>query len=193
MESALIVTSTEKGFAAINELLRAQSVINSVMSRSCGEGRRKLLERGFDFVIISAPLPDENGESLARQIAANEASQVILLVKSELYDEVSAVCGADGVLTVEKPVNRDVFRQAVNMARAMRAKLIKANMENEDLRQRIDNIRIIDRAKNILISSAGMSEHEAHRYIEKKAMDTRTSKRAVSERIINDYENGPEA
>ena len=192
MESALIIAQTEKSFAFFAELLRAHSDINIVHVHSCGEGRRVLLERDFDFVILSSPLPDETGENMARQIAISETSQVILAVKSEIYEAVSSVCGKDGVLTIEKPVNREIFRQAFSLAKTMRARLSRVQSENENLKQKIDNIRILDRAKNILISSCRMSEHEAHRYLEKKAMDTRSSKRAVSEKIIYDYEYGVE-
>ena len=191
MESALIIASTEKSFAFIAELLRAHSAFDIVHVYSCGEGRRLLLERDFDFVIISAPLPDETGERLARQIAISEVSQVILAVKSEIYGQVSAVCEKDGVLTISKPINKDIFRQSLSLARTIRARLLIVKSENESLKQKIDNIRIIDRAKNILIASCRMSEHEAHRYIEKKAMDTRSSKRAIGERIIHEYEYGP--
>ena len=192
MESALIITTTEKSFAFIAELLRAHSAFNIVHVHSCGEGRRLLVERDFDFVIINSPLSDETGENFARQIAISEVSQVILAVNSEIYEQVSAVCEKDGVLIVAIPINKEIFRQALSLAKTIRGRLARVQSENEDLKQKIDNIRIIDRAKNILISSCRMSEHEAHRHIEKKAMDTRTSKRAVSEKIIHDYENGPE-
>ena len=192
MENALVIASAEKNSSVITGMLRMHSDIDIVHARSGGEGRRVLLEREFAFVIISSPLPDETGENLARQIAISGVSQVILTVSSELYDQVSSICEKDGVLTVSNPINKDIFRQALGLARTMRAQLARVKSENIDLKQKIDNIRIVDRAKNILISSCRMSEHEAHRYIEKKAMDTRTSRRAVSERIIHDYENGPE-
>ena len=190
MESALIITSSEKSFASIAELLRAHSFLDAVHAGSGGEGRRLLLDRDFNLVFISMPLSDENGEDLSRKIAADEASQVILAVKSEIYDQVSAVCERDGVFVIEKPLNRDVLRQVISMTRTMRSRYLRTQAENENLRQKIDEIRIIDRAKNILISAARMSEHEAHRYMEKKAMDTRTSKRRVCEGIIHDYEYG---
>ena len=192
MESALIIASTERSFAYIAELLRGHSVFEIVHVRSGGEGCRLLLDRDFDFVIIHTPLPDEIGENLARKIAVSEAGQVILIVKSEIYEEVSAICEKDGILTIAEPINRDIFRQALSMAKTMYSRLVKIRAENESLKQKIDSIRIIDRAKSILISSCRMSEHEAHRLIEKRAMDTRSSKRAISERIIYDYESGPE-
>ena len=190
MESALIITSSEISFVFIAELLRAHSSIDIIHMRSGGEGRRLLLERDFDFVFISAPLPDESGENLARQIAISDVSQVILAVKREIYEPVSAICEKDGVLTIAKPINKEIFRQAFSLAKTMRARLSFIRSENEDLKQKINHIRIIDRAKNILISSCRMSEHEAHRHIEKRAMDSRSSKREICERIIHYYEYG---
>ena len=192
MESALVIINTEKSVALIAELLRAHSVFDVVHARSAGEARRMLLERDFDLVVINAPMPDETGESLARQVAARGIGQVILIVKSEIFESVAAVCEQDGVLTVARPVGREMFFQVLSLAEAMHARLKKARFEDKSLKQKIDTIRIIDRAKSVLITSRGMSEHEAHRYIEKKAMDTRTSKCAIGKRIINDYENGTE-
>ena len=195
MENALVITSTEKSYASITDLLRKLTMFsgNKTMSTfyagSGGMGRRLILERDFSLVFISAPLPDESGEDLARQIALNSASQVILAVKSEIYDAVTAVCEGDGVFTIEKPISHEILRQVLSLARTVHTRMLKFRSENEDLKEKLEDIRTIDRAKNILISSARMSEHEAHRYIEKKAMDTRTSKRAVSKMIIYDYEN----
>ena len=192
MESALIITSNEKSFASIAELLRAFSFFDAVRAGSGGEGRRLLLEREFSLVFVNMPLSDESGEALARQIAVDEVSQVILAVKSEIYEQVTAVCEGDGVFVIAKPINKDVFRQLISMIRTMQSRYLKAQAENDSLKKRIEEIRIIDRAKNILISSTGMSEHEAHRHIEKRAMDTRISKIKVCEGIIFDYENGPD-
>ena len=55
--------------------------------------------------------------------------------------------------------------------------------------QKIEDKRIIDRAKYILISCMNMREQEAHRYLEKQAMDMRTSKRIIAEGILKRYEN----
>ena len=195
MESALVITSTEKSYTAIVDLLRSNNlasgfnVMSTAFAGSGGMGRRLILERDFSMVFISAPLPDESGEDLARQIALNGISQVILAVKSEVYDPVSAVCEADGVFTISKPISKEILRQVLSLARTVHARLTKFRSENADLKDKLEDIRTIDRAKNILISSVRMSEYEAHRYIEKKAMDTRTSKREVSKQIIFDYES----
>jgi len=189
MESALIVSRSEKGMELFVELLHAAEFHQIASLTSCSEARRLLLERDFDLVVISAPLRDETGENLSRHIASKGASQVMLLVKSEFCDAVSAACEDDGVLVIAKPVNKSVFWSALKLARAAQNRLTRVQDENARLKQKIEDIRIVDRAKCILISYMNMSEQEAHRYIEKQAMDMRSTKRAVAEGILKTYEN----
>ena len=75
------------------------------------------------------------------------------------------------------------------MAGAVHKKLQAMQRENSKLQQKIEDIRITQRAKGVLMSYLGMTEEEAHKYIEKQAMDTRMSKRAVAEGILKIYEN----
>ena len=75
------------------------------------------------------------------------------------------------------------------MAQASYRKTQIIQIENKKLLQKIEDIRIIDRAKCLLISYLNMSEPEAHKYIERQAMDMRITKRQVAEGIIKTYEN----
>ena len=188
MESALIISSTDKSAVFLSEILAAASIKQITALQSCGEARRLLLERDFDLVVVNAPLRDESGESLSRYIASKGASQVILIVKNEYFDAVSAVCEDDGVLTVSKPVNKAVFWSALTLAKSAHGRIKRIQIENAELKQKIEDIRIVDRAKWILISYMNMNEKEAHRYIEKQAMDLRTTKRAIAEGILKTYE-----
>ena len=189
MENILIVSHTEKGVALLTELLSAASYRKIAAVASCSEARRLLLERDFDLVIINSPLRDESGEALARHIAAKGDCQVMLVVKSEFLDAVSAVCEGDGVLTIQKPISRALFWSALSFSRSAQNRLKRIQAENTELKQKIEDIRIIDRAKCILISHMNMDEQEAHRYIEKQAMDLRTNKRSIAEGILRTYEN----
>ena len=51
----------------------------------------------------------------------------------------------------------------------------------------MEEIRIVNRAKWLLIGELKLDEPEAHRYIEKQAMDRCVSKRVVAEEIIKTY------
>ena len=188
MDSVLIVSSADKGTAYFTDLLNAASIEQVVALQTCGQARRLLLERDFDLVIINAPLRDESGESLARYIASKGVSQVMLVVRSEYYDAVSAACENDGVLTIAKPINKTLFWSALMLAKAAGNRVKQMQAENERLKLKIEEIRIVDRAKYILISYMGMSEQEAHRYLEKQAMDMRTTKRSIAEGILKTYE-----
>ena len=80
MESALIVTCTEKTTCFFKEMLNAANVNQIVTLNTAGEARRLLLRQDFDLVIVNSPLSDESGESLARHIAFEDTTQVILVV-----------------------------------------------------------------------------------------------------------------
>ena len=187
MDNALIVSSVAKSAAYIANMISAASVLDITSVRSCADARRLLLARTFDLVVINAPLADETGERLARDIASQSIGQVILIVKSEFYDEVAVKCEEDGVLIVAKPVNRDVLWSSLRLAGAAYNRLKRAQAETALLTQKIEDIRIIDKAKYMLIYFRGMREQDAHRYIEKQAMDKRSTRRAVAEEILEEY------
>ncbi|MCL2072030.1 MAG: ANTAR domain-containing protein [Oscillospiraceae bacterium] len=189
MENALIVSRLEKGTDFFKESLNVAGVSQITALVSCGEARRLLVEREFDLVIVNAPLQDESGEKFARFVAAKNTSQVILVVKSEFFDAVSAACEGDGVLTISKPLNKSVFWSALSLAKSALIRIKRMQSENLRLVQKIEDIRIVDRAKCMLISYTNMDESEAHRYIGKQAMDMRCSKREVAEGILKTYES----
>lgn len=189
MENALIISSIEKELAFFTEMLNADSVNKIIVLKTAGEARRLILEQDFDLVIINAPLQDETGESLAQHIAVKGLSQVILVVKSEYFDVISSACENDGVLTISKPVDRAIFWSALKLAGSVQSRLKRMQTEDGKVKQKIEDIRIINRAKWILITHFSMSEQEAHRFIEKQAMDMRSSKRSIAEGILNTYAN----
>jgi response regulator NasT len=189
MGNALIVSTSEKDTLLISALLSAASVSQVKCVQSCESADKIISKQNFDLVIIDAPLPDESGENFSRHIASKGVSQVILLVKNEAFDSVSAVCGEDGVMTISKPIDKIVFGSALSLVKAVQGRIKRIYAENAQLKQKIEDIRIIDRAKCLLISYMKMSEQESHRYIEKQAMDMRSSKRIVAEGILKKYEN----
>ena len=189
MESALIVSGTDKGVTYYTVLLNAASVGQISALSSCSEARKILSERDFDLVVIDAPLRDESGIEFAQALSSKGVSQVMLIVKNEHFDAASALCEEYGVLTVSKPVNKALFWSALKLAGAARNRLKRLEDENNRLRQKIEDIRIIDRAKCLLISYHNMNERDAHRYIEKQAMNMRTTRRAIAEVILRTSEN----
>jgi response regulator NasT len=178
----------EKSAVIFSELLNAANINKITVLNTSGEARRILLEKDFDLVIVDEPLSDESGEDLSRYIASKSLLQVILAV-NEHFDETSAACEQDGVLTVLKPIDKSYFWSALSLAKSADSRIKRIQAENAKLKQKIEDIRIIDRAKCLLISYVNLTEKEAHRFIEKQAMDLRSSKRSIAEEILKTYAN----
>jgi len=189
LENALLVSSSEKDAVLFSGFLKAASINQVTSLQTCDSARRLIQKQDFDLIIVDSPLLDESGEDFSRQAAAKGVSQVLLMVRSESFDSVSAACEDDGVLTIAKPVDKSLLWSALSLAKSVQNRVKRIQAENTQLKQKIEDIRIIDRAKWILISSMKMSEQEAHRYIEKQAMDLRSSRRFVAEGILKRYEN----
>ena len=86
-------------------------------------------------------------------------------------------------------VGRKIFRSALASAQSAQRRVERIQVENEKLKQKIEDIRVVYRAKCVLIAYLNLSEQDAHRFIEKQAMDSRSSKREVAEGILKMYEN----
>jgi response regulator NasT len=188
LENALIVSHSEKSADFFVEQLQGLQMKRTVVARSCGEGRR-LLGQGFDLVLINGPLADEPGENFARHAATQGYGQVLLVVPCAHYEEIAAATEDFGVLTIPKPINMSQFWAALKLARASHRRLAALRAENTRLARKIEDIRIIHRAKCVLISYLNLTEPEAHKHIERQAMDLRVTKRAVAEDILKTYES----
>ena len=118
----------------------------------------------------------------------NTAAGVILLVKSELADDVADRVEPSGVLCLAKPMTRSAMLHTVKIALAAHNRLNQLLQEKRTLERRLEQQRLVDRAKFLLMEHASMSEAQAHRYIVKQSMDLRTTKEAVANQVLSMYE-----
>ena len=89
---------------------------------------------------------------------------------------------------MEKPLNKLMLINVINSYIICRRQFNPIVNENEKLKEKINDIRLIDRAKLTLIQYLKMSEEESHKYIEKQAMDLRITKVDVAKNILKIYE-----
>jgi AmiR/NasT family two-component response regulator len=189
METCLIVSQFQKSITYLSEILAETRVTRILSVSNAQEARRQVINEQFDLCIINCPLPDEFGDGLAMDIAENGYTEVLLIVNAEIFDEISHKVEDFGVITISKPMNRALLWNALKVAIAAHKKVVNIKDENKKLLKKIEDIKVVDRAKCILVSRTTMTEAEAHRYIEKQAMDTRQTRREIAERIIRTYEN----
>ena len=190
MDRVLLVTPTKKSADMLIGLLKDgghfPKRIQIVSSGS--EARRALMDHAFDLILINAPLPDEFGHEFATFASGTYTLAVVRLVKNDLAGSVAEQLEPEGIFILEKPLNRLLFYQIIRIAQAAHIHIMNLTEENKKLRQKLDDLRVISRAKCLLIQEKNMTETEAHSYIEKNAMNHRKTRREVAEIIIQSFD-----
>ena len=177
--SVLIVSGSEKFNTSLQNALPAEKYQPIKITSGVGAAKRELLERSYDIVIINTPLPDDYGTRLAIDLSSEIGIGVMLFVKSENFDEVYNQVTDYGVLTVSKPASGQIVLQSMLLLCATRERLRRMEQKTASLEEKMEEIR--------LVNEFGMNEAEAHRYIERKAMNGCITKRRAAEEIIEKY------
>ena len=185
--SVLIVTASERFTNSIMPLLPMTDYWPVQTAASVAEARRWLADTEFDIVLINTPLPDDFGMHLAIDICTGSGAGVLLLVKNDHYNEIYSKVVRYGVITLSKPTNRQMVAQNLRILCATRERIRQMQAKQATVEDKIKEIRLVNRAKWLLIECLNMTEAEAHRYIEKQAMDLRISRREAAENIIKTY------
>ncbi len=121
-------------------------------------------------------------------VASTDAG-VVFLVKAAQAEQLLAPLNEQGVLLLSKPFSNTLFVQAMHMAAASNHRLQRLRQENARLQDKISQIRLVSRAKCCLVEHAHLTEAEAHRRIEKLAMDTRRDRTEIAQEILDSYED----
>ncbi len=187
MSRALIVCDAPKGVDFFREFLSNTDYTDLTVVDNGEEAKRKIVENDYDICLINAPIRSVSGEQLSIDIAEKNICQVLLFVKAEYQDEITERVENYGVITVGKPINKQLLWGALKLARVAQRRIDMAKQENRKLQSKLDSLKTVSKAKCLLISYEGMSEEEAHKYIERKAMDDRVARLEVAQYIIHHY------
>ncbi len=186
--SVLVVSSSEKFNQSLTALLPRARFDPVRFAAGAGAARRELLERPCDLVLINTPLPDQSGVQLAIDLCSESGMGVLLFVKSEHYAEVAERVEGYGVLALQKPTSSQLVIQSLHLLCGTRERLRRMERKTASIEEKMEEIRLVNRAKWLLISELRMTEEDAHRYIEKQAMDRCVTRRAIAEGIIRTYQ-----
>ena len=187
--SVLIVSGSEQFNNATVALLPPSNYWPVKCVKTAGEARRLLIGMKYDLILINAPLQDEFGTRLATDLCAEGTSGVLIFVKNEMYDDIYGKVMEAGVMVIGKPTSGMMVSQTLRMMCSARERLRQMEQKQASVEEKINEIRIMNRAKWYLIENEKMSEDEAHHFIEKQAMDLRLSKKEAAEQIIAKYDS----
>lgn len=144
-------------------------------------------ERISDIVLIRMPLKAADGMLLAGKLSARAGCVVTLFVMPEDYAETFEKASAVGIYTLPLTASRGLVEQSLDWMRSSCARFGGIAKNTGKMERKMAEIRTVNRAKWLLIANADMTESDAHKHIERQAMNKGVSKAAIAEEIIRKY------
>ena len=182
--SMLIVSSSNNLNSALRSLFDERIYFPVHIVSSISAAKLAMNEREYDFLIINSPLHDEQGINYAIDLCFKSDVIVLLMVSSEIHDEIYSKVAPYGVYTLPKPTSRAILERALAWMISSRERIRRYENKNLSIEHKMEEIRLVNRAKWALISHYNMSEPDAHRYIEKLAMDRCVTRKEIADEII---------
>ena len=138
-----------------------------------------------DLVICDVKMPKMDGIAAAAQITEARIAPVVMLTAFSQRDLIERARDAGAMAYLVKPFQKRDLLPAIEMAMSRFAEIRALEAEVTGLRERLEARKLIERAKGALMTKHGLSEPEAFRWIQRAAMDNRTSMRAVAELVLS--------
>jgi AmiR/NasT family two-component response regulator len=139
-----------------------------------------------DLVILDIQMPVLDGLSAAEQIAGDRVAPVIVLTAFSQRELVERARDAGAMAYLVKPFSKNDLVPAIEVARARFAEMTALDGEVRSLEDRLEARKVVEKAKGVLMTREGLSEAEAFRFIQRTAMNERTSMKALAQRILDD-------
>jgi two-component system, response regulator PdtaR len=138
-----------------------------------------------DLVILDVKMPKVDGIDAASSIAGKRIAPVVILTAFSQRDLVERARDAGAMAYLVKPFAKHDLVPAIELAVSRFAELQALEQEVAGLTDRLETRKVIERAKGLLMTKQGLSEPEAFRWIQRTAMDRRTTMKAVAEAVID--------
>jgi AmiR/NasT family two-component response regulator len=163
----------EEGFDVVGEAPDGERAVE--LARECKP----------DVVICDIKMPKLDGIAAAAQITGDRIAPVVILTAFSQRDLIERARDAGAMAYLIKPFQKRDLLPAIEMARSRFAEILALEAEVTGLRERLEARKLIERAKGRLMSEHRMSEPEAFRWIQRAAMDNRTSMREVAQLVLS--------
>lgn len=186
MENVIVISSSNSAAETLTAFLKETFHCQVTIAETAHHAREIISNnRLFELVLINSPLSDETGIELAEYASEITAASCVILVKSENYEKISPRADRGDIILVAKPFSKQVLYQVIKAVNTAIRRSYVLYEENVRLERKIDEIKLIDKAKFCLMQYRNMTEEEAHSYIEQYAMKKRKKKTVAASEIID--------
>jgi two-component system, response regulator PdtaR len=158
-----------------------------VVAGEAGDGEQALeLARRLhpDLVIMDIKMPKVDGITAAAAIVEERIAPVVMLTAFSQRDLIEQARDAGAMAYLVKPFARHELVPAIELAVSRFAEKRALEDEVATLSERLETRKVVDRAKGLLMTRQQMTEPEAFRWIQRTAMDRRTTMKAVAEAVV---------
>ena len=165
-------TLEEEGYVVVGETGRGDKAVELV---------RDLRP---DLAILDVKMPGMDGLEAARLISKDRICGVLVLTAFSQREIIEEARDAGALAYLVKPFQKSDLIPAIEVAIGRFRELQVLNGEIAELGEQLEARKVIDRAKGMLIDGHSMSESEAYGFIQRAAMNHRTTMRAVAEMVV---------
>jgi response regulator NasT len=143
-----------------------------------------------DLVIMDVKMPRRDGIDAAAEIAAKRIAPIVILTAFSQRDLVEKARDAGAMAYLVKPFSISDLIPAIEVALSRFAEITELEREVADLGERLETRKLVERAKGLLQARHSMTEPEAFSWMQRAAMDRRTSMKRVAEVVLESFD-GP--
>ncbi|GFG69442.1 ANTAR domain-containing response regulator [Mycolicibacter senuensis] len=137
-----------------------------------------------DLVIIDVKMPRRDGIDAASEIAGKRIAPIVMLTAFSQRDLVERARDAGAMAYLVKPFSAGDLVPAIELAVSRSEEITALEREVSSLSEQLETRKLIERAKGLLQTKQGLSEPDAFRWIQRAAMDKRTTMRQVAEVVL---------
>ncbi|MBB4854719.1 response regulator NasT [Mycobacteroides chelonae] len=137
-----------------------------------------------DLVIMDVKMPRRDGIDAASEIAAKRIAPIVILTAFSQRDLVEKARDAGAMAYLVKPFSKTDLVPAIEVAVSRFGELTALEKEVQTLAERLETRKLVERAKGVLQSTQGLTEPEAFKWIQRAAMDRRTTMKRVAEVVL---------
>jgi response regulator NasT len=140
-----------------------------------------------DLVILDVKMPKRDGIEAASEIAGQRIAPVVILTAFSQRELVERARDAGAMAYLVKPFSKRDLVPAVELAISRFTELQALENEVAGLTDRLETRKVVERAKGLLMAKQAMTEPEAFRWIQRTAMDRRTTMKAVALVVVENF------
>ncbi len=137
-----------------------------------------------DLAFLDIRMPVMTGPEAAHEISAERPIPIIILSAYSESRTVEEATRAPVFHYLVKPVDPDDLAPAIAVARARFDEWLDARRQRDLLELKLEERKIIERAKGLLMDTRGLSEREAYRFLQKTSQDKNTPMVELARKIL---------